>query len=229
MDFNDFALRAQNEVFTEYNPALNALINKENLRKSGTDYAHASRITEENIERFVRTASLSHIGSGIFSLPSLVTTGDTSMFFNKVLCYNVVSQGPPIIRTFAGEAEKVTHGKITLLVNTPDLAPSDTFPAYTISETTLQVYPDAFHQANAVDGVYIRYPKAPKWTYVTLVNGDPIFDPSQPDYQDFEVGEDEFSTLVINILKQAGLSIRELEVVQTAMAEELKNTQNPNG
>jgi hypothetical protein len=60
----------------------------------------------------------------------------------------------------------------------------------------------------------------PKWTYVTLANGEPIFNQSQADYQDFEVpAEDEYK-LVTKILQYCGVSIRETEVTQFAMAQE---------
>ena len=56
---------------------------------------------------------------------------------------------------------------------------------------------------------YIRYPKDPKWTFTTISNGDPVFDQSQPDYQDFELPLDDGNDLVSKILQYAGISIRE--------------------
>ena len=66
----------------------------------------------------------------------------------------------------------------------------------------------------------MRYPKDPKWTYQSLSGGQPIFDQSQADYQDFELPLSDETDLVIGILKYAGLSIRELEIVQAADAQQ---------
>jgi hypothetical protein len=67
---------------------------------------------------------------------------------------------------------------------------------------------------------YFRHPKDPKWTYQTLINGEPVFDQSQNDYQDFELPlEDEYK-LAMKILQYCGVSIRETDVVQFSMAQE---------
>jgi hypothetical protein len=71
---------------------------------------------------------------------------------------------------------------------------------------------------------YIRYPKEPKWTY-NSVGGDPLFNPSALDYQDFELPMSDFSDLVVKILQYAGVSIREQEVIAAAKAEELQEIQ----
>ena len=67
---------------------------------------------------------------------------------------------------------------------------------------------------------YIRYPKDPKWTFITLTNGEPSFDASQTDYQDFELPIEAEPRLVYRILQMAGMSIREGDVYQYANAEE---------
>ena len=118
------------------------------------------------------------------------------------------------------EADKVTSGKITMLSNSSLTTPTLLFPAYTINSDYLAIYPSAIDTYGAVQATYFRYPKVPKWTYITLANGEPVFDQSQPDYQDFEMpNEDEFK-LVMKILQYCGMSIREGEVVQFGMAQE---------
>ncbi len=68
---------------------------------------------------------------------------------------------------------------------------------------------------------YIRYPRPPRWTYVNLGGaGEPVFDQTQPDYQDFELFEDDTNDLIIKILQYAGVSIREASVVQYASSQE---------
>ena len=118
------------------------------------------------------------------------------------------------------EAEKVSNGKITMLNTSILTAPSLMFPAYTLIDGRLNSYPPSIVGYGAVKATYFRYPKPPKWTYITLLNGEPAFDQSQPDYQDFEMPlEDEYK-LVMKILRYCGMSIREIQVAQFAIAQE---------
>lgn len=122
------------------------------------------------------------------------------------------------------EAEKVTHSKITMLNNSLLTAPSTMFPAYTQEEPTLSLFPVSVNTIGAVQCQYIRYPKDPKWTYVNLIGGEPSFDQSQPDFQDFELSISDEPTLVLKILQYAGMSIRELQAVQ--FGQGLENFEN---
>jgi hypothetical protein len=125
------------------------------------------------------------------------------------------------------EAEAVSMGKIMLLNNSLLTAPSNIYPAYTMSNNGIvTVYPSTISGYGAVQAVYFRYPRDPKWTYISLTNGEPVFDQSQPDYQDFELPlEDEYK-LVVKILQYCGISIREAEVVQFSMAQEQQQSAN---
>lgn len=114
----------------------------------------------------------------------------------------------------ANEAEKVTHSKINLLNNSLLTAPSTLYPAYTQQEPILSLFPQTINTMGAVQCQYIRYPFDPQWTYTTLTGGEPVFNPSNPSYQNFELPLDDEYTLVLKILQFAGMSIRELQAVQ---------------
>jgi hypothetical protein len=123
------------------------------------------------------------------------------------------------------EAERVTHTKITMLNNSNLTSPTLMYPAYTQEGDKVSLFPTLINRYGYVQCQYIRYPKDPKWTYVSLLNGEPSFDQSQLDYQDFELPlEDEYK-LVQKILQYAGISIREMEVYQFAKAEEIQQQQ----
>lgn len=221
-DFNLYAKQAQMEVFEEYFANYNKAINMENSRMSGTGYADLRKPLEEAMETFIKTSVLSQatIASNKFYLPSLVTTGFDYFMINKILCYDASLPN----RVYKGEAGKVSHSRITLLVNSNLTAPTEKYPAYTQEGNILTVYPATINLPNEVDAVYFRYPKDPKWTYVSISNGEPIFDQSQSDYQDFEVPiEDEYK-LVSKILQYAGMSIREAMAIQFGAAEEQKQS-----
>jgi hypothetical protein len=118
------------------------------------------------------------------------------------------------------DVEKVSSGKINMLNNSMLTAPSLIFPAYTQENLVYRVYPTSLNKPGQIQATYFSYPKDPKWTYITLLGGEPSFDQSQPDYQDFELpNEDEFK-LIMKILQYCGISIREDKVVQFAMAQE---------
>lgn len=223
-DFNLFAKQAQLEIFEEYFSEYNNVINKENARVSGTDYANVRKALEEAIELFATTSTLTQfaVASNKFYLPSVTTTGSDYFMISKILCYDFSGA----TRVFKGEAAKVTHGKITMLINSNLTAPTETYPAYTQEGSILTVYPATINLANEVDAVYFRYPKDPKWTFTTLTNGEPVFNQSAGlGYQDFEVPVEDEIKLVAKILQYAGMSIREIEAVQFGGAEEQKQSQ----
>ena len=223
-DFNLFAKQAQLEIFEEYFSEYNDAINKENARVSGTDYANVRKALEEAIEIFAMTSTLTQFAaaSNKFYLPSVTTTGFDYFMINKILCYDASGA----TRVFKGEADKVTHGKITMLINSNLTAPTETYPAYTQEGSVLTVYPSTINLANEVDASYFRYPKDPKWTFTTLTNGEPVFNQSAGlGYQDFEIPIEDEIKVVVKILQYAGMSIREIEAVQFGGAEEQKQSQ----
>jgi hypothetical protein len=118
------------------------------------------------------------------------------------------------------EADKVSVGKITLLNSSNLTQPSVLYPSYTLEGQNIKIYPSTIDTLGQVQAVYFRFPKTPKWTYVTLTNGEPSFDQSQPDYQDFELPNEDEYKLVMKILKYCGVSIREIEVTQFGMSQE---------
>ena len=211
-DFNLFAKQAQLEIFPGYFKELNQIINAENARMSGTEYADLNKGTRESIDIFSRTATLTQTGAGVntYFTPSQATTTDDYYLINKVLANGV-------------EAERVTHGKITLLNSSLLTAPSVQYPAYTLEADRITLFPNTITGATDVTCQYIRYPRDPQWTYSVLSGGEPVFNQSLSDYQDFEVPIDDETDLVYRILQMAGLSIREGDVYQYANAEEAQN------
>jgi len=216
-DFNLFAKQAQLDIFDEYFTNYNQQINEENARISGTGYADLKLGYEEVIDSFAVTKTLVQNVSNIYYLPSQTTTGDDYYLINKILCYNA--------GVLKGEAEKVSNSKINLLNKSLLTAPSDLYPAYTQKGNSVTIFPTTFNGALDVQATYVRYPKDPKWTYITLYNGEPVFDQTQSDYQDFELPIDDTNNLVARILQYAGISIREGDVYQFGQVEEQKENQ----
>jgi len=123
------------------------------------------------------------------------------------------------------ESEKVNHNRIDMLKQSLLTSPSNKYPIYVQNDNTLKVYPKTISSAGQVWAQYFRYPSDPKWTYITLVSGEPAFDQTQSDYKDFELPlEDEYK-LITKILQYSGISIREADVYTFAKREELEQSQ----
>ena len=197
----------------------NQQINEENARLSGTGYANIKLGYEEVIDTFSVTEFLTQktLSTSTYFLPSTTTTGSEYYLLNKVLCYSAGN--------LLGEAEKVTHNKITLLNSSLLTTPNTSFPAYTQEGDSITIFPTTINTAGDVQAQYIRYPKDPKWTYITLYNGEPMFDQTAADYQDFELPIDDSNDLVAKILQYAGVSIREADVVQYGLTDEQQQDQ----
>lgn len=146
-------------------------------------------------------------------------TSETSMILSKNI-FLAASNDYKIYSPAEKEADKVSVGKITMLNSSNLTAPSDMFPSYTLDGQNIRVYPNTIDTMGQVEAVYFRFPKTPKWTYVTLTNGEPSFDQSQSDYQDFELPNEDGYKLVTKILEYCGMSIRETELTQFGMVQQ---------
>jgi hypothetical protein len=282
-DFNLFAQNSQMEIYEEYFSSYNKVINSENARMSGVDYADIEQPIAEVLEYFLRTDYLWKISANKFSMPTPTTTGYDTYMLLDVKCKPVtlkagtntsvvsnqlvdstatflsddISAGDVVTNITTGlvstvtsvvsntvlaldsniflasanayaifssstvvQAEKVINNKLSLLLNSNLTKPTKEFPIYALQGTELTFYPTTISNKGQVQATYFRYPKVPKWTYITLANGEPVFDQSQSDYQDFELPPEDEYKLVTKILEYAGISIRENEVTQFGMVEQ---------
>lgn len=219
-DFNLFAKQAQMEIYEEYYSSYNKTINAENARVSGTEYADIENPIAEVLEGFLRNDTLSQVAPATnqYYVPSLVTTGYSFYMISRLTCFNGATR--------LGDAEKVANARLYMLLDSNLTSPTTKYPSYTIDEDIITVYPDTINGVSSLKCSYFRLPLDPKWTYVNLIsNGEPSFDPSQPDYQDFELPfEDEYK-LVMKILQYCGMSIREIQVAQYGIQQE--QSENP--
>ena len=106
------------------------------------------------------------------------------------------------------------------------MGPTTAFPLYVERGNNIAVYPTTINGATDITAYYIRNPKDPKWTWVQLTSGGPVFDASAADYQDFELPLSDEPDLVMKILQYAGLSIREADIVNFATSQEAQETQS---
>ena len=213
-DFNLYAQNAQMELYEDYFVSYNKAINAENARLSGTGYADSEGPISETLEIFLRIDRLTHIADNKYYAPSVFTTGYNAYMINKIVCYD------PDTDAQLGEAEKVSNTSISMLVGSNLTAPSIEYPAYTLVQNTINVYPTTINGDDSLECSYFRLPNPPKWTYISLSNGEPAFDQSQSDYQDFELPNEDIYKLATKILEFCGMEIREQEVTQFGMVQQ---------
>lgn len=160
-------------------------------------------------------------------LTALVTAvaSNTSINLTANIFLSTGNQYAIIDRSVFKEADKVTHSRISMLLNSNLTAPSTLFPVFTLESDKLTAYPSTISTLGQVEAQYFRLPKDPKWTYISLVGGSPVFDQTQPDYQDFEIPTEDEYKLVVKILQYCGLSIREIEVIQYGLGQEAQQQQ----
>ena len=224
---NTFFLPAQLYTGDDYY-LINKVLGYETTVTSGTSTAVAVNNLEDSAADFISDGV--QVGDIVFNLrpvaPSYATV--TQVLSGNILVLSsdifvVVPSNYIIYKPKQNELEKVTQGKITMLNNSTLTAPNRLFPAYTQEGSILTTHPSTLTEGIMCQ--YIRYPKDPKWTYITLTNGEPMFDSSQADFQDFELAVDDQVGLVNKILQYAGMSIREVAAVQFGKAEETMNDQ----
>ncbi len=224
---NTFFLPAQLYTGDDYY-LINKVLGYETIVTTGTTTAVFLNNLEDSNADFI--ADGVQVGDIVFNLrpvaPSYATV--TQVLSGNILglsedIFTVVPSNYIIFKPKQNELEKVTQGKITMLNNSTLTAPNRLFPAYTQEGSILTTHPSTLTEGIMCQ--YIRYPKDPKWTYITLTNGEPMFDSSQADFQDFELAVDDQVGLVNKILQYAGMSIREVAAVQFGKTEETTNDQ----
>lgn len=208
-DFNLYAEQAQLSIFEDYFQSYNNQIIKENARASGTGYANLRQITEEVIDTFNKTQTLTLYAGSTFDIPDDCYTIINILYGNRIV-------------------EKVPLAKISQLNLSSLTAPSALYPAYTLSGFNngpiVQLKATIYGPSpitSAVSAQYIRYPRTPKWTWIQLgANNDPVFNSSANDYVDFELPETDAPLLISKILQYAGVSIREADVYKLGATDE---------
>ena len=208
---------------------LNKVMSYTTFITNGTNTAQQTNKLVDTTATFTSSVAIGDIVVNIESLEStevLVVQNNTILDLEENI-FNDPTTGVKysIFKPENYEVEKVTNSKISMLANSILTAPTKTFPAYSLNSDSVTVLPKTINNEGQVFSQYIRYPKDPKWTYNTLTGGQPVFDQSQSDYQDFELPIDDEIMLVVKILQYSGMQIRETEVVQFANSEEQKDNQ----
>jgi len=200
--FNNYAYLAQLEIFESYFYDYARWLSMQNNRESHSMYADIPKIIREKLDIFHKNGAMT------YSVDRYTTPADTYRIMDVY---------------YGGEfIDEVNQRRLILLNKSNHTAPSTDYPVFVREEDDYVVYP-----LTIVTGVtcsYIRTPEVPRWTY-DVVAGNPVFNISKGDYQDFEIHPSDEYRLVMKILEYAGVSIREVDIVQYTTAKDLQKKQ----
>ena len=165
------------------------------------------------VGNFDTTNVITSSSGATLAAPMTVSNADNFQLPSDWYYINLVRSGGTT------EVEQVSHIKLLQAISSVLVAPSATYPIYYQQDNYVNVSPSTIVGAISVD--YVRYPKDPNWTSSAIgADGDPVFDQSSADYQDFELPLSDSTTLTFKILQYAGVNIRETEVTQFGTLEE---------
>jgi hypothetical protein len=210
-----FCNLAQRDIFENLFFQYNQMVNRENRRLTGSEYANLKANVGEQIDYYAT-----------YSIPSefVFNSADETWSFTNNNLYRVENLSLVENTTKKKvDIELVSKRQLNVLVNSDMTAPSLMFPVYEKIGTKFKpapLVPSGYY----LELFYLRTPLAPKWTFIT-VGGNPIYNPSASDLQDVDLHESLLIPFLTKVLNYAGLSIREPEIAQFVNSEEAKDFQ----
>ena len=211
-EFNKIATQVQLEIFDTYFEDLSQY-----LRMPKTDEAFASRLDHirDELQPFIVNGPASAVSTNVYTLPTspeVYRLG--SAFYEKV--------------TGAPEIQIVSKREYHEQIQSPILKPSKNFPIATYSDNKLTVFPTVTTTPNVNDiGFnYIKKPTDPVWGFTVNSVGAYIYDSSPSASTNFSIDESAQTEVILNILKYAGVVIRDPQIVQAASQELAQNEAN---
>lgn len=210
-EFNLIANKVQMDIFRNYFEEHNRDENKQNRGQTSRGYSNLALYERQRINQFSETRTiLKDTVNNKFDLPKdlyyIEDNGIVSVEGGRSPSQEVDNRKFIVI-------EEVSRDIIGFL-NMSEAAPTKMFPVYERYSDYIKVLPNSI---TSITVKYIRVPKSPKWTY-RLIQGKEMFDPTAGDFMDFELHESELGNIIVRVLLEFGINLRETEVVQIADA-----------
>lgn len=203
-EFNSISEVVQARIYADLPNELRMLENRKNQGYSGIP----GNVMEQALNKLVVTEDLKRGDEG----SPFVFPGDTSAL------ESVYVNGREAYRLDPSRLRFVAQGKYT--------RPSKAFPCYSVREDGIMVFPEP-GEDDVVEANYRKNPAKPNWTYV-MIEGKPVFNPSDKAYQDFELTYHFMDKIVVGVALYLGIHLREEEVSRFMNAEENSNFQKEN-
>lgn len=213
-EYNSFSNLAQLDVFEDLFFQYTNWKNKDNRRMTNSEYANIPKNIREQIDVFATYTTDANFTYDTLTNLYSYTGNDLYRAENLSL---VNSQGRKT------DIEEVSKSDLNRMINSDMVNPTFTYPVCERIGNSFRIYP-TLTAGYTAELFFIRKPKEPKWTY-TNVQGNPVYNASASDLQNFELHPSNFVPLVMKILGYAGLNLREEQIQQTANSEEMKQIQ----
>lgn len=207
-EFDAFCDLAQRDLFENLFYRLNKWTNNQTKKYTNSEYADIVQNIQEQIDVFAT-----------YSTPSNFTYNAPNNVWSYIGNDLYRTEGLTLINA-AGKRRDIQEVHKGYELNIASKEATNTYPIYTKIGNSYRIYPTVA-SGYTTELFYIRTPKTPKWPYV-LSQGNPVFNASSPDLQDFELAEPMFHLLVAKIMGYCGVSIRETNVASIADNEEVK-------
>ena len=212
--FNLLSEMAMNDILEDLFFQYNNWLNKLNKRLSGTENADIPKHILEQIDVFSEYSTSLNF---TYNPTTDLWTYTNSDFYRLIGLSLVNAQDKKT------DIELVSKSELNLLINSSINTPTLTFPVFTKIGSNYRTFPK-IEAPYTCEMAYLRKPKQPKWTY-TIVNGNPLYNPSASDKQDVELLPSYYARFMVKLLGYCGLSLREADIVNVANMEEQKNIQ----
>ncbi len=195
---------AVDEIIEEYFLEVNRAVNKENRGLVNGGLENIADRIREKISHFLKEEELVY-DNGYFLLP-------TDYRYLDLLEYN------------NSEIEPCKNAQeFKIISNVQDTRPTESYPIYLKTENRIKVAPDTIE--DNVSAWYLRKHKIANWTFV-MFNGNEMYNPSAPDFQDIDLHPSEESKVIIRTLQRFGVNLKEEQIVAYTRGEEaLKNNE----
>jgi hypothetical protein len=207
-EFNLFANQAQMDIFEQY---FYDRAQFGRIPGNKTMYADPIDMLEEKIEIFHRGQTLGDGTSNVFNTNDLTF----ELYRLKQVRFNNKFENPPI----GVKIEKTIHDKFMLSRNSPLTSPTLMRPIYYLRNTNIIVDPS---EITRIDVNYIKKPDTVQWNGYNTPSGQLY---NETESTNFELHPSEEPNLVLNILKLAGIAMKDPSLYQLGAAEEAKDIQ----
>jgi len=218
-EFNQVASQVQLDLFESFFQNLD-----NNLKVPQTDFDYSNPLLniDDEISTFKCLGTCVHSTGGVFSLPVTDSLSGTNIVYNDaptasqfafyrlgtITCLNPDSKRVEVERLQRDFFYKTALSDMT--------APSLYYPVYLYeSDSVVSILPSTI--TTGVEATFLRKPVNVAWGY-TLGNVDQyVYAPGTS--VDFELSSNNQTQIILEILKYAGVVVRDPQIVQAATAE----------
>lgn len=212
IQFNQFAQFAQEEVFNDIYSLYTLAQRKRTARLEYKDLKYSGiREIQDDLRPCYRTVPLTQDTANTFSFPS------DYKYLDGI--------------TYSSIETDIFHTGDTssYVLNSNRAAPTTAYPAALIGYDVITMYPTSI--TSGVTMSYYKIPQginasgtpvaqSPTWAYTTVA-GQSVYNATNS--IQFELPESTYNKIIVRILQQAGMSLREQDVVAFAQSEEMED------